>query len=242
MALTFYREFQQNTPLWHMARMGMATASSFKTVMARGRGAQESKTRERYMLNLADELVRVQPCLGYRNQYMEDGIEMQADAMVAYLAYAPVTDVQHDVAFIRNHSLLAGCSPDALVGKHGGVEIKTLIGPLMAKLLLNPDVPPEHLPQIQGSMLITERQWWDLFIYCPGYPPFLRRIDRDEQACSEILRELRSFNLELESMVKHLTGETLLTRRKILDQRLQECIEEEREAKIGNDCLSHAEG
>ena len=54
---TIYRDFPQNTTYGHRARMGMATASCFKLLGAKGRGAEASKSRDRYLYECAAELI-----------------------------------------------------------------------------------------------------------------------------------------------------------------------------------------
>jgi hypothetical protein len=236
---TVYRDFQQNTRCWEIARMGMPTTSRFSTVLAKGVGKKESLTRDRYLLDLIAELWWLEPIPDqYRNAYMAAGIAMQPEALEAYQAMHGSLQLDA-VAFVRHDRFLSGCSPDGLVGDDGGVEVKTLIRPLMVKLLLDPGVPPEHVAQIQGSMWITGRKWWDLFFYCPGSRPYCVRVDRDDSYISDLQRSVKIFNDELAAKVERLTGETVVTRRRMLDQRLAEQMEEECETESG-DGLQHA--
>ena len=227
--ITIYREFPQNTSYWRMCRMGMPTASRFATVMS-AKGSTERKTRDRYMDELVGEIYTGNPYEGYRNTFMDAGHMMEEEARIAYLAGHGCENMDHDVAFVRNNHFHTGCSPDALIGDDGGVEIKTLISPLMVRLLLNPRVTPEHMPQIQGLMWVTGRKWWDLFVYCPGFRPHHARVDRDDGYIQDLAHEVQLFNEELEAKVVKLTGETLASRRRLLDRRLAELMEEDRAA------------
>lgn len=48
---------EQGSADWYEARRGIPTASMFSTVMASGRGGGESKTRRKYLLQLAGEIL-----------------------------------------------------------------------------------------------------------------------------------------------------------------------------------------
>jgi hypothetical protein len=41
-------------------------------------------------------------------------------------------------------------------------------------------MPSTYKQQIQGSMLVTGRAWWDFISYCPGTKLYVQRIPRDE--------------------------------------------------------------
>lgn len=196
---------EQGTPEWFEARRGLVTASEFSTVLAKGRGGAESKTRTTYMRKLAGEIITGEPMETFSNNHMERGKAMEPEARSAYELLRDV-EVQ-PVGFVRNVGLGAGCSPDGLVGDHGGVEIKTKMPHLMIECYDRGDVcPPEHLAQVQGSMWITGRAWWDFVAYWPGMPLFHVRVERDEAYIEELAQEVRAFNLQLDRMVEKIRG------------------------------------
>jgi len=87
--------------------------------------------------------------------------------------------VPQQVGFILNDAGTLGCSPDSLIGKPGGLEIKCPDGPTHVKWLRAGVVPDEHKPQVHGSLIITGREWWDFLSFCPGYEPLLVRVTPD---------------------------------------------------------------
>lgn len=235
-----YDTFQQNTRLWDLVRMGIPTTSCFADVLrVKGRGeGGASITRESYLHSLAGELWTGQPQVTYRNAAMDRGHALQEEAVQAYLASFDTSEaLVTRPAFIRmeDGNLVAGCSPDVYVKttQQGGAEIKTLDPKLMVKLALNPDVPPQHLPQIYGAMLVTGAEWWDFVAYCPGTPFVKKRVWRDAALIADIDAGLRQFNRELESIMLRITGETLRTHRNRLAERFKEALAEElREGEI----------
>jgi hypothetical protein len=191
---------EQGAPEWFQARLGLPTASRFSTVMASGKGGGESKTRLDYMCDLAGEIITGNPTESYTNQFMDRGKEQEDDARKLY-------SFQHDaelvrVGFVRNGS--KGCSPDALIGNNGALEIKTTLARLLIKIMMRGDYPPEHKAQCQGTLWVTEREWIDIAVYCPKMPLFVERIHRDESYIRQIAGAVADFNIELREMVEKI--------------------------------------
>lgn len=184
----------QGSPEWFAARLGIPTASEFSTVMAKGEG----KTRRKYLLRLASEIITGEIEDIYSNAHMERGKLMEDDArrMYAFMNDA----VCEQVGFIRNGKM--GCSPDSLVSSDGGVEIKSAIGSVQVDRLLRNELPSEHRAQVQGNMLVTGRDWWDFVSYCPKLPLMVIRVPRDNGYIANLKGEIDRFNEELSQIVE----------------------------------------
>lgn len=192
-------ECEQNSPEWYAARLGIPTASMFATVMASGRGGGESKTRAEYMRKLAGELLTGDPMENYVSQHMERGKIMEDEARDLY-AFLKNCEPQR-VGFIRNGN--AGCSPDSLIGDRGGLEIKTALAHIQIDRLMKDELPPEHKAQVQGSIWIADREWWDFASYCnPKLPLFVKRVTRDNGYIANLAGEVARFNDELQTVVE----------------------------------------
>lgn len=192
----------QGTPEWFEARLGIPTASMFSTVMAKGKGAVPSKTRETYMLKLAGEVITGEPMDSYSNFHMERGKEMEPDARNMY-AFKHDADPQL-VGFVRNDT--AGASPDALLGDDGLLEIKTTLPHLLIPILKANQFPPMHKAQCQGQLWVSEREWVDLVVYWPRMPMFVVRAHRDEEYIKAMSDAVDAFNAELELTVAQVKG------------------------------------
>lgn len=190
----------QGTEEWYLARAGIPTASMFATVMASGRGGGESKTRAKYMRQLAGEIITGKPIEGYSNHHMERGHEMEPEARDLY-AFATDT-VPEIVGFVRNGN--KGCSPDSLVGANGMLEIKTKLPDLLIECLERDDFPPEHRAQCQGALWVAEREWIDITVYWPGMPVFIKRAYRDEPYIKTMAGAVDQFNDELSALVERV--------------------------------------
>lgn len=191
---------EQGSADWFAARSGIPTASEFHTVMASGKGGGESKTRRTYLMKLAGEIITGEPAESYTNGNMERGHEMEPEARSTY---AFMTDVEPQiVGFIRSGD--TGCSPDALIGTNGMLEVKTNAPHILIDRLLRDEFPPEYKAQCQGALWIAEREWIDLACYWPKLPIFIKRAHRDEAYIRELSEAVDYFNAELENIVERV--------------------------------------
>jgi putative phage-type endonuclease len=191
-------ECEQNTPEWYAARLGLVTASEFATVMAQGRGGGPSKTRHTYMLKLIGERMTGEPAYNYQNDHMERGKAMEVEARDLY-QFLNDKDELRRVGFLKNGDI--GCSPDSLIGNNGMLEIKTKLAHLQLEVLLDDVLPPEHMAQVQGQLLVAEREWCDFVSYWPKLPLFAKRVYRDEDYIDRLVEATRRFEDELEALM-----------------------------------------
>lgn len=188
---------EQRSPEWWKCRSGIPTASQFATVLAKGRGGGESKTRRTYLLKLAGERITGEPMDSYSDHHMARGQAMEEEARNAYAFMCDADPMP--VGFIRNGD--AGASPDALLGSDGLLEIKTALPHLLIDTLLKDKSPAEHWGQVQGQLWVSEREWCELVVYWPSLPLFIRRIPRDEDYIKKLSEEVARFNAELAEVV-----------------------------------------
>lgn len=184
---------EQRSEEWYQARLGIATASNFKSVLAKGEG----KTRLAYMRRLAAEIITGEPGETFESAAMVRGREMEAEARDFYTFMKDAEPVP--VGFIRNGQ--KGCSPDSLLGDDGMLEIKTQRADLLIATILKDDFPPEHMHQCQGQLWVAEREWLDLVVYWPSMPLFVKRITRDPTHIGVLDSAVTTFNADLAEMV-----------------------------------------
>lgn len=187
---------EQGSESWFRARAGMPTASEFSTVLAKGEG----KTRRTYMLKLAGEILTGEPMESFTNVHMERGKAMEDEARDLYSFLAGIEPER--VGFIVNGP--KGCSPDSLIDADGGLEIKTALPHIQIDRLLRDELPSEHRAQVQGSLWVAEREWWDFTSYAPKLPLFVKRVYRDEAFIKTLETEVDKFNTELHATVEQI--------------------------------------
>lgn len=195
----------QGSEAWLLERCGRATASCFSDVLAKGQGA----TRTKYLRRVVAERLTGKPIDGYRNAHMERGQEQEPLARLAY--EVETGTLVEQVEFIPHPSLLAGASPDGLIGNDGGLEAKSVIATVQVETVLRGKYPPEHKAQIQGNLWITGRQWWDFVSYCDEIRAahlrlYVYRVERDEEYITNLEKEVRAFLKEADELYARLMG------------------------------------
>jgi hypothetical protein len=193
-------DVEQGTPEWLAARAGIPTASEFHTVMAVGPKGGKSATRVSYLNKLVGEILTGEPMDSYSNADMERGKIMEDEARDLYCFTRDVEPQR--VGFIRNGD--KGASPDSLLGTDGGLEIKSAAAHIQVARLLADELPSEHRAQVQGSIWVAEREWWDFCSYCPKLPLFVTRVFRDDEYIKRLAAEVERFNIELQQTVDYI--------------------------------------
>ena len=196
----------QGSPEWLQERCGHATASEFSSVLAKGQG----KTRAAYLRRVVCERLTGKPMETYATgswaKNLERGKEQEP---YARMAYESVTgSLVEEVGFLKHATIMAGCSPDGLIGDDGGAEIKSVIPTVQLETIEAGGYPSEHKAQIQGSLWLTGRKWWDFCSYSHDMPEHLKayifRVTPDAAYIVALEAEVRVFLSEVDAMVKRL--------------------------------------
>jgi hypothetical protein len=190
----------QNTPEWYAARLGIPTASQFHAILAQGQG----KVRRKYMMELIGERLTGDNAASFSNVHTERGHTLESDARELYSFETIEPIVQ--VGFVRRGQLpfVVGCSPDALVGYDGVLEIKTKLAHLQLEVLDKGAVPAEHVAQCQGALWVTQRKWLDFVSYWPGLPLFIKRVYPDVEYIAKLETAVQEFIQEMCTLVSRL--------------------------------------
>lgn len=192
----------QGSEDWRLARCGWLGASSMSDVLAKGQGAMRTKCLRR----IVAECLTGKPMETYSNHHMARGNEQEPFARLAYEAITG--NLVEETGFIKHPTLRCGFSPDGLVGDDGGLEIKSVIPTAQVETIMRGGFPSEHKAQIQASLWISGRQWWDFCSYSPDMPEHLRayvfRVKRDEEYIKTLATEVIAFLSEVEATIELL--------------------------------------
>ena len=185
---------KQRTAEWLTARVGRIGASNIKKAMAfltRASGAKKSgdssAERDKFILELAIELITRCPMPHYVSPAMDVGTEFEG---AARRAYELETEQMVDQTGLVLHPTIdwLGASPDGLCLPTHGIEIKVPLPHTHMGYLREDVVPEEYIPQMQCGMLCCELPAWDFVSYCPPevYPElperfrlFIKRLPAD---------------------------------------------------------------
>lgn len=197
----------QRTEAWRMARAGRVTASRVSDVITTTRTGW-GHARAKYANQLVAERLTGRPQDMRRIPSLDDRADLEPEAITAYTFYTG-NEVEL-VGFIQHPTIeMAGASPDGLVGKKGGIEIKCLNAENHIKLIEGDDSPMiEYMPQMMFGMASAARPWWDFVAYCPIMPEhlklFTRRIDLDKEVIERMEGLVNDFLVEVDARVARI--------------------------------------
>ena len=205
---------KQGDQEWLDARLGLATASRFRDILAKIKTGEAAARRDYRMELLCERLTRTSAARKFCSPEMQWGIEHEQQARAAYEWFTG--RAVRAAGFCRHDELMAGASPDGWVYEEGIIEIKCPKTATHIETLLSATIPPEHIPQIQGQLWITGRKWCDFVSFDPRLPDglnfFTKRCHYDSDYARDLATEVQSFLEELDSLTDRC-GEQVTSRR-----------------------------
>ena len=180
---------EQRTWEWFEARKGRITASSVGAIL----GHAPYATRDDVMRRMVREYHGA-PEEFEGNIATEYGTRNEVGALTEYIM--ETGNEVEQIGFVTREDW-AGCSPDGLIGEDGGLEIKCPFG------LRKDEAPafktlkeqPHYYDQVQFSLWVTGRKWWDFYQWSPN-GTMLERVEVDELWQGFSLPHLRQFHAE----------------------------------------------
>lgn len=173
---------EQGTPEWLEARLGIPSASMFSKIVTT-KGVWSTQADSYINQLVAERLTGVREET-FQSHHMIRGTELEPEARDLYCLMNDV-EVQ-EVGFCLHDTLEAGCSPDALVGTAGGLEIKAPAPATHVEYLRGGVLPSRYKQQVMGCLWVTQREWWDFMSYHPSMKPLIVRVERDEEYIKEL--------------------------------------------------------
>jgi len=166
----------QGSEEWRGIKAGVASPSNFDRLITAS--MKPSSQAEDYLYELLGEWIEgkckeLPPNLYWVNH----GTEMEPEARQHFEIIHG--DVQQIGFAYKDSRKLVGCSPDGLLNKKTGLEIKCPSPIIHNAYYLRGVCPKKYMPQVQGSMWVTGcSQWW-FMSYHPNRPPLLTLVDAD---------------------------------------------------------------
>jgi putative phage-type endonuclease len=197
---------EQRSDQWFAARIGKVTASRVADVLAKTKSGY-STSRDNYMAQLVCERLTGQREEFFTSAAMQHGTDTEP---LARAAYESLKDVLVDeVGFVPHPSIImAGASPDGLVGDNGLLEIKCPNTATHIDTLLSQTVPGKYNTQMQFQMACTDREWCDFVSFDNRLPEelqlFVKRVPRDNMYIRLMEDEIVKFLNELDIKIAQL--------------------------------------
>jgi len=174
--MKIHTSFQQGSDEWHLIRSGRIGGTSCAALLTNGRGpngmgagAQSLVYRKaaEYITGPADDT--------YISPAMLRGTQLEPIARRRYeQEYFCTVD---EVGYISQGEYL-GVSPDGLIGKDGGLEIKCPGADEFLRFFDTRDMEKKYYIQVQWNLYISRRQWWDFAYYHPEFSPIDLIVER----------------------------------------------------------------
>ena len=201
-------DVEQQTDEWFLAKLARLSSSHMSEVQSSGTG------RRSYMLKLLEEKFTGIPIKsGFKNKWMDYGNEHEGQAR-SYYELREAVDVQQ-VGFLEISPDI-GLSPDGLVGRQGGVEIKCRSLGVQLDTLHAGKMPPQERHQINFSLWATGRKWWDYVSFCPIIPGdnkyFKQRIHSSPVIMTEVRNEVVRFLNDMTNLEAAALGSAIASR------------------------------
>jgi putative phage-type endonuclease len=154
----------QRTDEWWTERLGYATASRVKDIIAVGKSGP-STSRQNYLTQLVYERLNGKPYdEGPKTQAMERGIALEATARKEY-GQREMVEVE-EVGFLKHPRILfTGASPDGRIGSRGVVEFKCPNSFYHLEAWELQKVVGPYSAQVQWEIECAEADWCDWVSY-----------------------------------------------------------------------------
>lgn len=196
----------QNSEEWLNYRCGIPTASQFKRLITST--GEPSKSMTEYAYELACNRFAGRPVDPFAgNKWTEAGHEDEPDARDHY-AFITGHDVRLAGFVIDQEPATMGASPDSWVNDDGLLELKRLKGSKLIEMNIyyrkNKKLAPDYVAQVQGQMLICERDWVDVVFYNPLLPPLIVHVERDEKVIDGLKKQIEAVNALRDETMKIL--------------------------------------
>lgn len=187
---------KQGDTSWLLARLGVVTASEISNLITPTGAIRKGEKVETYLYQKLAERV-----LGLTGSIpptwaMDQGSLLETMA-IPFLEFSFDWKIER-VGFCLSDDGKVGCSPDGLIGEDGGVEIKCPQATNHVRYLTEGVVPEDYIAQVNFSLYVTGRKWWDFVSYNQHLPPLVVRTERNEQNMAAIARAAGDFIIRLD--------------------------------------------
>lgn len=195
---TFHKCIQGESD-WSILRAGKVTASEMDALVSPTFKIREGVGVKTYLYKKLAEAYKGLPLPGFSSFAMEQGQEREDEARRWYGFEFEDFRVDSEAGFIEHDDGRCGCSPDALLGDGGGLEIKCPEPVNHVRYLVEGKLPDDYAAQVHMSLYVTGRAWWRFISYRRGYPAFVLHVERDEEKCAIIAEALAAFYPKLDA-------------------------------------------
>ena len=194
-------------PEWLAVRIGRLTSSRVSDVFATLKSGGEAAGRRNLRLELAlERITGVSPKREFVTQAMREGNEREPEAVMLYQAVSGT--LVDPIGFVQHDTLLAGYSPDGIVGEFEGlIEVKCPEPAAHCEYLAG-KIPGDYMAQIVHALWLTGAGYCDFISYQPFFPDgkklVVKRVERDDAAVAAHDKAVRGFLDEVDREIERI--------------------------------------
>ena len=190
--------FEQRSPEWFQARLGIPTASSFDRLITST--GKPSASADNYINQLVAERVTGVAVEVKVTDAMQRGIDLESQARSLFEF---ITDLVVTEAPLCLHDILdAGASPDAFIGDDALLEIKCPSAHTHVEYLRDGCLPSKYIAQVQGQLWITGKAKAHFLSYHPGFKPLMVVVNRNEVFITKLETEVVKAVYRISDLIK----------------------------------------
>jgi len=191
----------QGTDEWMLEKIGKTSASNASRIITNG--GKPSKQREGYLYELAAEAVTGVKAESYKNANMEEGNDREEESRKLFEMVNNVEVEQVGVIY-KDEKKEFLCSPDGLINREEGLELKNVLPKTQAKYLHKGTLPSDYFGQIQMSLFITGFKLWWFCSYSPGMKPLIIPVEPDKDFHIKLQVDLEIFCQDLQEIINKI--------------------------------------
>ena len=203
-------QVEQRSAQWFLERLGRATGSKFKDVMATTKTG-ESAYRKKYKIQLVAERLTGVATTFFVNSAMQWGTDHEDEAAEQFSIQTGL--LLDEIGFVKHPTLMCGVSPDRVIQTPDGpvvLEIKCPETATHLEWMLDGVLPEQHKPQVMGQMWLMNCPYAYFCSYDPRMPGnaqlFIVKVERDDVYIEKLKAEIIKFLSEVDEMQNTLTN------------------------------------
>ena len=168
---------EQGSQAWLDARLGIVTGTGIANLLTPST-LKPSASAIPYMAKLLAEYVTGEQQERFSTADTERGTEMEPVARRMYEAMTG--NVVEEVGMIYfDDRRDRACSPDGLINRKKGLEIKCPQLKTHIGYVLKNELPNDYKLQVHGCMYVSNLDSWDFMSFHPEFRPLMLTIERD---------------------------------------------------------------
>jgi len=199
---------EQGSSEWLAERSGKVSASCFCNILTSKGAKTTGETRKKYLYKLVGERISGEPEETFKNEWMQRGNDLEPEARETFERKTGLFVAQVGMVYLDERRTIS-CSPDGIIGDDSGLEIKCPKLSTHIDYIITDKLPTAYVQQVQGSMMVCNRQSWNFMSYHPLVRELSLLVERDDKYISILREAVEEFAAEVECLIEKLGGQPI---------------------------------